>query len=150
MNKKTTFNVILTLIMAYTLFILISTAISTSKWYNACKDFYMELKYPTPRVKIENYNDLVNSDIINKDGVKRVNLDWTLFGTTLNPLPGIPIPQGYELIVTTDNSILISDDYHSNIIPENEMIDFLLNTFLPSDAKFISHKAYFKKRHKFR
>lgn len=28
------------------------------------------------------------------------------------------------------------------------MIEFMKNTFLPSDVEFMSHKAYFKKRHK--
>ena len=34
------------------------------------------------------------------------------------------------------------------ILPESKMIEFMKNTFMPSDVEFVSHKAYLKKRHK--
>lgn len=31
------------------------------------------------------------------------------------------------------------------ILPESKMIEFMKNTFMPSDVEFVSHKAYLKK-----
>lgn len=149
MSKKS-LNLIIIVVVIYGLFTYIIDSISTSKWYNFCKEMLFELKHPTPQQKIENYNDLVNADNITKDGVKRVNLDWNLFGNIYNTLPDTPIPKGTQLIVATDSSILISPEYGSreNVPSENELLAFLLNTFLPSDYESVNYKFYFKKRHK--
>lgn len=146
--------ILLTLSIAITILAMIFTgiknAITSSEWYQTGKEIFLSFKeYSPPLPKIETYNDLVKSDIQTKDGVKRVNLDWTLFSEGREILEGTPIPDGYNLISSFDEYIQISPDHKSNIIlPESKMIEFMKNTFLPSDVKFISHKAYFKKRHK--
>lgn len=127
----------------------IKNAIVSSEWYQEGKQIVQSFKEYSNTPKIETYNDLVNSDIKTKDGVKRVNLDWTLFTQGRNILEGTPIPSGYHLVASFDDYIQISPDTTSNIIlPESKMIEFMKETFLPSDVEFISHKAYFKKRHK--
>lgn len=127
----------------------IKNTIVSSDWYKAGKEIVMSFKEYSNTPKIETYNDLVNSDIETKEGVKRVNLNWNLFKEGFDVLEGTPIPNGYHLVACFDDYIQISSDHKPNIIlPESKMIEFMKNTFLPSDVEFMSHKAYFKKRHK--
>lgn len=128
----------------------IKNAIVSSDWYQAGKEIVMSFKEYSNTPKIENYSELVNSDVETSNGVKRVNLDWSLFRAPGGKvIEGIPMPTGYHIDASSDKYIQISPDYKSNIIlSENDMIEFITNTFLPSDVEFVSHKAYFKERHR--
>ena len=127
----------------------IKNAIVSSDWYQSGKEIAMSFKEYYNAPKVETYDDLVNLDTETDNGVKRVNLDWTLFTNGMKVLEGTPIPNGYKLDASHDNYIQVSQCSTSNIIlSESKMIEFVKNTFLPSDVEFINHKAYLKKRHK--
>ncbi len=105
-------------------FTLIKNAITSSELYKTGKEIVLSFKESPSSPKIETYNDLVNSDIKTKDGVKKVNLDWTLFTQGRNTLEGTPIPSSYHLVASFDDYIQISPDTTSNIIlPESKMIE---------------------------
>lgn len=126
----------------------IKNIIISSEIYQEGRKIVKSFKVTNNTPEIENYNDLLNSDIETNNGVKRVNLDWTLFDTGMEEiLEGTPIPDGYKLILSSNDCIIISQDYiyeSNNFILEGKMIEFIKNTFLPSDVKLINHKAYFE------
>lgn len=94
----------------------IKNTIVSSDWYQAGKEIVISFKKYSNTPKIETYNDLVNSDIEIKEGVKRVNLNWNLFKEGFDVLEGTPIPNGYHLVASFDDYIQISSDHKPNII----------------------------------
>lgn len=141
--------VIVILIFTYVVLSGIKHSIESIKLFKVGKEVVTLVKDSCNEPKIKTYDDLVSLDNVNIGGVKRVNLDWNKIGNSFKILKGTPIPNGYELVMSSDDYIQISDDFDSNIIlSEQEMLDFLKNNYLPSDLEFVQHKSWFEKRHK--
>ena len=127
----------------------IKHSIESTKLFQTGKEVVTLVKDSFNEPKVETYDDLVSLDNVDIGGVKRVNLDWDKIGNSFKILKGTPIPNGYELVMASDDYIQISDDFNSNIIlSEQEMLDFLKNNYLPSDLEFVQHKSWFEKRYK--
>ena len=87
-----------------------------------------------------------NSDD-NNTGVERASLDWNKLHEGTSLAEGVEVPKGYKMSTAFDNYIQLSRDYYSeSVMTENEMNDFIVQNYLPSDVGFIGHEKVFKER----
>lgn len=83
----------------------------------------------------------------NRTEVERVSLDWNKLheGTTL--AEGVEVPKGYKMSTALDDYIQLSrDSYSESVMTEDEMNDFIVQNYLPSDVEFIGHEKVFEER----
>ncbi|MEG2985530.1 MAG: hypothetical protein RR835_12575 [Peptostreptococcaceae bacterium] len=139
--------IILILILTFGVLSGIKNKIESTKLFQVGREIKTGLKESLNEPEIETYDDLISIDNVDIGGVKRVNLNWDKIGDSFKMLKGTPIPDGYELVVASDDYIQISDDFNSNIIlSEQDMLDFLKSNYLPSDVEFVQHKSWFEKQ----